>query len=105
MKGTFLLFVSGAVLLEVIADVLFKYSVVQNKNSFWLAGIVLYIIGTAIWALLLRYEQLSKAIVIFAVLNIILVVLAGVFIFNESLTTMQKVGIVLGIMSVMLLEW
>jgi drug/metabolite transporter (DMT)-like permease len=69
-----------------------------------IGGIALYTIGTLIWAYSLRFEALSKAIVIFSVLNLILVVLAGLILFGEKLSLLTVIGIVLGAISVVLLQ-
>jgi predicted membrane channel-forming protein YqfA (hemolysin III family) len=39
-----------AVILESIADVSFKFSHLENKSLYLWAGVVLYTIGTIIWA-------------------------------------------------------
>ncbi len=100
----FLLLLFVAVALETIADILFKASYLQNRSVLIVAGVVLYTVGTVIWALSLRYEFLSKAISIFTVLNLIAVLLAGFVIFNEHLSLLNKVGIGLGIISVILMQ-
>ena len=65
---------------------------------------MIYFIGTMVWAFSLKYELLSKAISIFTILNIVLLVLAGILVFNESLSIINKIGIALGILSVILIE-
>ena len=47
---------------------------------------------------------MSKAITVFFVLNMILVVLAGVLIFGEEISLINKLGILLGIISLILVE-
>ena len=93
-----------ATLLEVIGDILFKKWSFNGRNIFLLFGIGLYTMGTVVWAYSLKFESLSKAISIFTVLNLIMVVLAGFIFFKESVSLINKVGIILGIVSVMLLE-
>lgn len=93
-----------AVTLEVLADILFKKWSIENKNLLLFIGLLLYIAGTIIWAFSLRYGFLSKAISVFAVLNLILVVGVGVIYFKEDLTLLNKIGIGLGILSVILVE-
>jgi len=67
-------------------------------------GLATYFIGTVFWAFSLRYETLSKAITVFMVLSIIIVTFVGVFIFHEHLSLANRVGIGLGIFSLLLLE-
>ena len=84
-------------ILEVVGDIFFK------KHWLWW-GMFFYTAGTFFWAYALRMGELSKLIVIFSVLNLVLAVLAGLFIFNEHLTTTQWVGVGLGLVSVVLLS-
>lgn len=103
-KLLFFILIILAVILEVSADILFKRWSLTNKTTLIVVGMLLYTTGTFFWALSLKYELLAKAGVIFTIANLILIVLAGVLIFNEQLSTANKLGIALGIMSVILLE-
>ena len=91
-------------IVETIGDILFKFWAIKEKNIFLVIGVVLYMIATIIFAFSLKYEALSKAISIFSILTIILVVLAGFFIFKENITYLQKIGILLGIIGIVLIE-
>lgn len=93
-----------AVILEVMADILFKKWVIESKNLLFALGLLIYFIGTIFWAISLKYEFLSKAISIFTILNLIVIVLAGIIIFKENLTLLNKIGIGLGILSIILIE-
>jgi small multidrug resistance pump len=94
-----------AIFFEAVADVLFKEWSIDNKTFYLVAGLAIYFISTVGWAYSLRHNLLSKAITIFTVLNLLLVLLAGYFIFNERLSTLNKVGVVLGVISVILLQF
>ena len=104
-KYGFWLFLILAVLLEVIADVLFKKWSLENKNLLLVLGLFLYFIGTVFWAFSLKYEYLSKAISVFTVLNLVIITLVGVVLFKEHLSLVNKIGVLLGILSVGLIEW
>ncbi len=104
MNSWFLMLVGGAVALEVIADVLFKKWSLDSRQLFLAVGLALYFAGTVIWAYSLKYEYLSKAITVFTVLNLILVVFAGVFLFDEHLSLLNKLGVFFGIASVILVQ-
>ncbi|HEY4495263.1 MAG TPA: EamA family transporter, partial [Candidatus Paceibacterota bacterium] len=67
-------------------------------------GLVIYMVGTTFWAYSLKYGHLSKAISIFAILNLVILVLVGVFIFKEDLSLTNKIGIILGIIGIILIE-
>lgn len=93
-----------SVILEIFSDILFKKWAVESRNMFLLVGLSVYFVGTIIWAVSLRYGHLSKAISIFTVLNLIVIVLVGVIYFKEDLSLVNKLGIGLGILSVILIE-
>ena len=93
-----------AVFFEAVADILFKEWSIDNKTFYLIAGLAIYFISTVGWAYSLKHNLLSKAITIFTVLNLLLVLLAGYFIFNERLSTPNKIGVVLGVVSVILLQ-
>ena len=75
-----------------------------NKNILFVLGLLIYFIGTIFWAFSLKYELLSKAVTIFSILNLIIVVSVGVLMFKEDLSTLNKIGIGLGILSVVMIE-
>ncbi len=104
LKIIFFLLIGLAVLLEVFADILFKKWAVLDKKSLLVIGLALYFVGTVFWALSLKHEYLSKAVSVFTVLNLICVVLVGVIYFKEDLSLINKAGIALGIVSVVLME-
>lgn len=104
-KTLFFIFIAIAVIIEIIADILFKKWTLTNKTSFIVLGMILYATGTFFWAVSLKYELLSKAVIIFTLVNLIAIVAVGVLIFNEQLNTMNKIGIALGIISIFLLEY
>ena len=103
-RATFLTLIALAVAFEVVADVLFKKWAMENRGQLLAIGLALYFIGTVFWAISLRHDLLSRAVTVFTVANLIAVVLAGVLIFGEELTTLQRIGIGLGVLSVLLLE-
>ena len=93
-----------AVALEVVADVLFKKWSVDDKNILFCAGLLFYFVGTIFWAVSLKYGYLSKAVSVFTILNLVVLVLIGVIYFKEDLSLTNKIGILLGILSVALIE-
>jgi len=96
--------VTLAVVIEVIGDIFFKKWSIDSRNILLYTGLFIYFIGTIFWAISLKYQFLSKAISIFTVLNLILVVGVGVLYFNEEISMINKLGIGLGILSVILIE-
>ncbi|MEK6948344.1 MAG: SMR family transporter [Nanoarchaeota archaeon] len=104
LKFTFFGLIILAVILEVVGDVFFKKWSIESKNILLYIGLLIYFIGTVFWAISLKYEYISKAIPIFTVLNLIIVVIVGVLYFKEDLSLINKIGIGLGILSVILIE-
>jgi len=103
-KILFWVFVFLGVVLEIVGDVFFKKWVTENRAMLFLVGFVVYAIGTLFWASSLKYEMLSKAISVFTILNLIAVVLVGVIFFKENISVVSKLGILLGVVSIFLIE-
>jgi drug/metabolite transporter (DMT)-like permease len=104
LKIIFFSLIFLAVALEIGGDVLFKKWSLANSNSMLYIGLGVYFLGSIFWALSLRYEPLSKAISVFTILNLVAVALVGVLYFKEDLTIMNKLGIALGVISIILVE-
>lgn len=104
MKWIFISFILAAILFEAVADILFKYWTINAKGVFLWSGVLLYAIGTTIWAYSLKFEYLSKAISVFTILNLIVVILVGVILFKEDISSINKIGMMLGIISVILMQ-
>lgn len=104
LKILFFAFIGIGVSLEILGDTLFKEWVIKNKNIFLLIGVFFYLVATFFWAMSLRYEFLSKAVCIYTLINMIAVVLVGVMFFKENLTLLNKLGIGLGALSIILIE-
>ncbi len=97
----FVLFGAG---FEIVGDVFFKKWTVENRPLLMWGGFIIYSIGTLFWAFSLKYEMLSKAISIFTILNLIIVALVGIIFFKENISVISKIGIVLGVISIVLIE-
>jgi multidrug transporter EmrE-like cation transporter len=104
MKSIFFGLIALAVALEVVGDIFFKKWSIDNKNILLYVGLLIYFVGTIFWAISLKYEPMSKAISVFTILNLVIIVFVGVIYFKENLSPINKVGIVLGILSIILIE-
>ena len=103
-KFIFLILIALAVGLEVFADIFFKKWSMGSKNIILYLGLLFYFIGTIFWAISLKYEYLSRAVSIFTIINLIAVALVGLVYFKEDLSLINKSGILLGIISIALIE-
>jgi multidrug transporter EmrE-like cation transporter len=104
-KILFWTFTLLGVALEIAGDIFFKKWVIGNRPLLLWIGFAIYTIGALFWALSLKYEMLSKAISIFTILNLVIVVVIGVVFFKENLSIASKLGILLGLISIALIEW
>ena len=89
------LLISGA-LLESWADYLFK-------SGRGLVGYAVYSAGTLLWLFSLKYEGLAKAVSLFVCINVLVSVILGIVLLNETLTLPQWIGVGLSITAVVLL--
>lgn len=103
-KMLFWIFILIGSTLEIVGDIFFKKWAIGNKPLLMWGGLAIYSVGTLFWAYSLKYEMLSKAISIFTILNLITIVLVGVIFFKENISTAVKIGIALGIISIVLIE-
>ncbi len=92
------------VFFEISGDIVFKKWTIENKTILMWIGFIIYSVGALFWAFSLKYEMLSKAISIFTILNLVIVSLIGIVIFKENLSVASKIGIVLGLVSIVLIE-
>ena len=99
-----LLLIGGAVFFEIIADIILKYWSINPKTIFVVCGIIVYTIGTTMFAYSLRFGDLSKMGTIFTVVNLIVVVLIGLLLFKEQVSLINMIGIFLGVISVILVQ-
>lgn len=104
MKYAFLFLLLGAVAFEVCADILFKEWSMNNKGKLLIFGVGLYFVSTLAWAYSLKLDYLAKAVSIFTILNLIAVLLVGVLYFGEHLSVINKIGIILGVISVIFIQ-
>ena len=104
MKYFFIILVIVVSVLEIAGDILFKEWSLQKKNIYLIIGTILYMGATIFWAFSLKYQNLSKAVVIFGVLTVIIGVLVGVFFYKEPLSLLNIIGVVFGLACIILLE-
>ena len=104
MKYFFIILVIIVSLLEVVGDILFKEWTIKNNKYFLILGIIAYLVATTFWAFSLKFQNLSKAVVIFGVLTVIIGVLVGVLLYKEPLSTLNIIGVLLGLAAIFLLE-
>ena len=94
------------ILFELVADVLSKEWSLHGNWIRWTGAILGYIIANVFWLFALKGGSgLAKGAVIFSIASAIIAVLLGVILYKESLTTIQLIGIGIGIISLVLIFW
>jgi multidrug transporter EmrE-like cation transporter len=109
MLVPFYAFLVLAVVLEGSADLLLrKWGLDRAAGGgrwvFFALSLAVYMGGAVCWGLSLQYREVSRGIVAFAVLNVLAVAVAGVFLYGEELSPVNRVGIALGLCSLVLVE-
>lgn len=104
-KVYFMLLLTVAVIFETVADFLFKKWSIDNRNLILISGFLIYMIGTLFWAYSLKFGDISKAIVVFTLVNAIAIIIIGLVYFNEKISLINKIGIIGGLISIILLMW
>ena len=101
----FIFYVTASTLLYVGGDIIGKYwALNQDVRWFW-AGILLYSIGGIASFYAIREESLSLALLVIPPFAIILSLLAGRFIFDERLSSVQYAMGVIILLAVVGLLW
>ena len=86
-------------ILEVAGDVVLKTWAENNKVFLLYVGAACFVFAAIAWAFSLRLVDLSKASCLVSAIIILISVLFGVLFFKETLTTVQKFGVVLTLIS------
>lgn len=99
-----LMWLFGLIAFEVIADIFVKEH--SLKRTWWTFALGLsgYVLANICWLLSMRLKsQLGISANIFSVSTGIIAALIGVYLYQETLTTLHLVGIGLGVISLYLL--
>lgn len=93
-------------LIAVFGDSVIKYASNHSGYSGWkwlLAGFVIY--GSTVfgWFFVMRKMKLSVLGIVFSVSNVLFLTIAGLIFFNEKLSIMEIIGILIGILSLVIL--
>jgi len=103
-KISFFVIMFLGVSFEVAGDYFFKKWSINDQYVVLGIGLLMYFIGTVFWALSLKFETLSRAITVFVILSLLMATAVGVLVFHEELSLANKLGILLGMASLLLLE-
>lgn len=91
------------IIIESLAMSTIEYSA-NNKNNYFILGILLYIIIGVILYKILIYRDLAVTNALWNVSTIILVSLISIFYFKEKIDIYGKIGILFAILSIIFIE-
>lgn len=97
-----LLFIGGVVL--TIGDIFMKKWVNTNAYFFYFIWLATYLIGLNFLAQSFKFKNIAVASVIFVIFNVVTLSIVSWFYFKESLSVIQILGIVIGMISIIILE-
>jgi len=100
----FWIFIVLGTFLESVGDVSFRYATIANKELYRWLGYAVYILGSAAWAISLKYHELTKGLIVFIAVNVLMVAVASRFMFNEHLSVNQMIGVVLVLLGIFFVE-
>lgn len=98
----FLLLIGGSIL--TVGDVLMKQWVSTSDRLLYVLGMAAYMLGMVFLAESFKTKNIAAASIIFIVFNVITLALVSWCIYDESLSKIQLMGIVLAILAVVLIE-
>jgi multidrug transporter EmrE-like cation transporter len=93
------------VVLELLADICAKQFGLSGRVLFGVLSILGYILANIAWLFSLRTgAQLSRGSIIFATLSGVGALLIGLLVYHERVSTLQVIGMLLGIGAIALLS-
>lgn len=98
-----ILLVIGA-FIDTIGDIIMKKWVISKNIWIFIFGMLTYLIGLGFLAYSYNYKNIAVASVIFVILNIIMLSIASWIYFGEPLSSLQIIGIIMGIITIIILE-
>ena len=91
---------------EGIADILSKEWSLHSTPLRWFGAIGAYALANVFWLIALKYGSgLTRGAVIFSVGSAVLAVVIGLVLYKESITKLEMLGVVLGIIALTLISW
>lgn len=103
MDGSLIiLFIGGLVLTG--GDLVMKIWVGNNKISFYIIGLITYLIGLVLLSQSFKFKNIAMASLLLVIFNILTLSFVSWVFYKESLSTYKIVGVILGFVAVGLLE-
>lgn len=99
MKFYFYMFMTITLIFDVLGDFFAKKWSIDNHYVSLVLLIFFYATSGVLWGLSLKHAELSKGTLIINLLNVLIMIIIGVALYKEDLTLQNKIGLVLGIIS------
>ncbi len=96
------LIIGGSVL--TIGDIFFKFWTKNPHNWMYVVGLSIYLIGLMFLVQSFKNTNIAVASAIFVVANIITLTIVSWLFFNEPLSIIKIIGLLLAIVSILILE-
>lgn len=94
------------IIFEGVADYFAGKWGVTGSMRFAIISFVGYAMGNLSWLIAVHNGSgLARGAEIFSIVSALLAILIGIVVYKESLTTIQIIGVVLGVISIVLLVW
>lgn len=103
LTAVFLILAGGIVL--TVGDVVMKSWVENEKISLYIVGLGIYLLGLMFLVQSFKYENIAEASIAMVVGNVITLTILSYFYFNEKISLLGLLGILLGIASFAILEF
>lgn len=97
-----ILLIGGIVLTA--GDLLLKEWVSTHKVLFYILGLFVWFIGLLFLAESFKYTNIAVASLVFTIFNIIILTVVSWIVFKEQLSTIQLLGLFLGLVAIGILE-
>lgn len=102
MNTLTILLIAGITL--TIGDLFAGIWIKKSKKIFYILTLFLYMIGLNFLIYSFRFEDIAVASIIMEIFNIVTLTFAGIFLFKENITRREVAGIIVGLISVLILE-
>lgn len=101
-KLLFIIIFIAVIVATTLPIILIKRYDISHDYRYILLSIICYTIVIITYVYLFKRSKISMIYPMLKVFTVVLVILSGVLLFKEELTTLQKVGLALGIIAIYL---
>ena len=94
------------IIFELIADIFAKSWSLKGGWVLATCALIAYLLGNTFWLFALKNGSgLAKGAVIFSIVSAVIAIGLGVLLYKETITKVQLIGVVLGLLSLILIFW